>query len=101
MEFDCRSLNQIDKLKFRVNKRSVRERFNLLAEKYKRKIRNEEKSSGISPEITELNMLLEEILAPGEEMVTQIHGQDKVSEEKGKAQAQEMRKKALEKLGET
>ena len=95
------SLNQIDKPKFRVNKRSVKERFNLLAEKYKTKIRNEEKASGISPEITELDMLLEEILALEEEMVTQIHAQDKVSEEKGKAQAQEMRKKALEKLGET
>ena len=46
-------------------------------------------------------MLLEEILALEEEMVTQIHAQDKVSEEKGKAQAQEMRKKALERLGET
>ena len=95
------SLNQIDKPKFKVNKRSVRERFNLLAEKYKTKIRNEEKASGISPEITELDMLLEEILALVEEMVTKIHAQDKVSEEKGKAQAQEMRKKALERLGET
>ena len=61
------SLNQIDKPKFKVNKRSVRERFNLLAEKYKTKIRNEEKASGISPEITELDMLLEEILALEEE----------------------------------
>ena len=92
------SLNQIDKP---TNKRSVRERFNLLAEKYKTKIRNEEKASVISPEITELYMLLEEILALEEEMVTQIHTQDKVSEEKGKAQAQEMRKKALKRLGET
>ena len=75
------SLNQIDKPKFKVNKRSV--------------------ASGISPEITELDMLLEEILALVEEMVTKIHAQDKVSEEKGKAQAQEMRKKALERLGET
>ena len=34
-------------------------------------------------------------------MMTQIHAQDKVSEDKGKAQSQEMRKKALERLGET
>lgn len=33
------SLNQIDKPKFKVNKRSVRERFNLLGEKYKTEIR--------------------------------------------------------------
>ena len=70
------SLNQIDKPKFTVNQHSVRERFNLLREKYKTKIRNEENVSGFSPDITELDMLLEEILALEEEIMTQIHAQD-------------------------
>ena len=98
------SLNKLDKPKSKV-KRSVRERFNLLAEKYKLKIRNEERASGISPEITELSVLLEEILALGlqEEAAAAIQriDQENNSEEKGKALAQVMRSKALKKLGET
>ena len=48
--------------KFRVNKRSVRERFKLIKEKFKRKIREEENSSGIDVEPTsELEQALEEI----------------------------------------
>lgn len=34
-------------LKFRVNKRSVRERFKLIKGKFKRKIQEEEKASGL------------------------------------------------------
>ena len=57
------SLNQIGKPKVRVTQRSVRERFNLLGDKYKTKIRGEENASGFSPDITELDMLLVEISA--------------------------------------
>ena len=55
-------LNTCETAKFRVNKRSVRERFKLIKEKFKRKIREEEKSSGIDVEPTsELEQALEEI----------------------------------------
>ena len=55
-------LNTCETAKFRVNKRSVRERFKLIKEKFKRKIREEENSSGIDVEPTsELEESLEEI----------------------------------------
>ena len=75
----AKSLSKLDKPKFKVNKRSVRERFNLLAEKYKLKIRNEERASGISQEIKGLDVLLEEILALEEEAAasTQSNDQEK------------------------
>ena len=56
-------LNNCQTLKFRVNKRSVRERFKLMKEKFKRKIQEEEKASGIDVEpASELEQALEDII---------------------------------------
>ena len=47
-----------------MNKRSVRERFKLIKEKFKRKIQEEEKASGIDVEpASELEQALEDICA--------------------------------------
>ena len=55
-------LNICETAKFRVNKRSVRERFKLIKEKFKRKIPQEETLSGIKVEPTlEIKQALEEI----------------------------------------
>ena len=55
-------LNTCETTKFGVNKHSVREQFKLIKEKFKRKIREEENSSGIDVEPTsELEESLEEI----------------------------------------
>ena len=57
-------LNNCQTSKFRVNKRSVRERFKLIKEKFKRKIQEEEKASGIDVEpASELEQALEDICA--------------------------------------
>ena len=51
-------LNNCQTSKFRVTKRSVRERFKLIKEKFKRKIQEEEKASGIDVEpVQNLNKL--------------------------------------------
>ena len=75
----CILLNTCETAKFRVNKRSVRERFKLIKEKFRRKIREEEKSSGIDVEPTsELEQALEEICSleesfPVEEKESKFH----------------------------
>ena len=52
---------------FRVTKRSVRDRYKLLIDKYKRKMRNEEKASGIEVEpLSELDQLLENLISEEE-----------------------------------
>lgn len=56
------NLNGLVELKFKVTKRSVRDRLTLLQEKYKAKMRQEERASGIDCEETELDIALEEIL---------------------------------------
>ena len=47
---------------FGINQRSVRDRFQYLYQKRKSKNREEERASGISPEITDIDNLLDEII---------------------------------------
>ena len=49
------SLNSLKELQFQVNARSVRDRYKLLADKFKHKERDELNASGISPEVTDLD----------------------------------------------
>ena len=91
------NLNGLDQPKFKVNRRSVRDRLTLLITKYKAKIRQEENASGIACEETELDQALEEII-----------DKEKLAEEKGseakkkeKAAAEEHRQSAMERLGQT
>ena len=66
-------LNNCQTLKFRVNKRSVRERFKLIKEKFKRKILHKEKASGIDVEPTsELEQALEDICALEESLPVEV-----------------------------
>ncbi|CAB4012763.1 Hypothetical predicted protein, partial [Paramuricea clavata] len=53
-------MNSLVSPKFIVTQRSVREHLAVLQKKYQKKMRQEEKASGISPEKTELDILLEE-----------------------------------------
>ena len=55
------NLNSLRSPKFRVSKRSVRDSLTLLQTKYKEKIGEEERASGIDCEETQLDAALEEI----------------------------------------
>ena len=55
-------LNTIDSPKFGTNQRSVRERFQWLYDRRKSKNREEERASGISPELTEVDKILDELI---------------------------------------
>ena len=58
----AQELNAIEKPKFRVTARAVRDRYSLLITKHAQKLREEEKASGIEVETSELDNLLEEII---------------------------------------
>ena len=60
------ALNQIDKPKFKVDLRTVSDKLQKLEKTHKSKARNEENPSGISPEQTELDKLLDDIVARSE-----------------------------------
>ena len=56
------NLNSLEIPGFKVTKRSVRERYTLLIEKLKKKLKEEEKASGIETDINDVEKALEEIL---------------------------------------
>ena len=59
-------LNRLIEHKFNVTHHALRDRFKLLSEKFKKKMAAEEGASGIIREVSELDVLLEEILAKEE-----------------------------------
>ena len=54
-------LEKMEYAKFKVEQRSVRDRLKKLIKQFRKKENNERQASGISPELTELDTLLEEI----------------------------------------
>ena len=99
------TLNTCPKPVFAVDKRSVRDHVGILINRIKKKLRAEERSSGIAPpEPTELENLVEEILALEETADAEMTEDDesvKGKAEKERAKATDMRLKALEKVSET
>ena len=64
-QFVADSLNQLEHPKFYVSQRSVSDRLKIIIDKHKKKTRDEEKASGISPEETELDIAIQEIYSNG------------------------------------
>ena len=94
-------LNSLSHPKFIVNKRSLRDRLNLLMAKFKAKNREEERASGISPELQEADTLLEELTEKEEAKNKPSVGDKKQNAQQEKAKAEEMRLKAMETMGQT
>eukprot|EP00795_Rhopilema_esculentum_P017010 gene17010-8515_t len=97
-------LNKIESPNFECTARSVRENFQTLIEKRKVVNREEERASGISPEITEVDILLDELLevfssAAFDQQAAEKEKVDKRVEDVEKAK--ELRQQSLETLGET
>ena len=85
---------------FTVNIRAVRERFKLLEGKYKKKNNEELKATGISPDISELDTLLEEIIARIKEVTFEDDG-NKKKEQDEKKLGEDIRMQAMETFAET
>ena len=92
------NLNSLQHPQFRVTKRSVRERYTLLSDKFRAKMRDEEKASGIDTDLSDVEKALEGIVEK-EAVVEETAQNDKKKVDSGKAA--EMRYRALENLGGT
>jgi hypothetical protein len=100
------SLNLVSAPQFSVTVRSVRDRVNLvLIKKHKKNVAEANKASGITPdEPSEFELGMDEIYERAEaaERDQQVISEErKANLEKEKKQAEDMRAKALEKVGET
>ena len=93
-------LNQIDSPQFRIkDKRGVRDRWVLLRRKFRSKIREEEAASGVVVEdLTEKEVLIEELI---EREDTIKPDDNRLSVQQDKDKAEDVRKKAMESMGET
>ena len=97
MEENCRCSKQCASLQFNVDHGAIRDHINVLVNKYKKKIRAEERASGISPDKpSELDELIQQIIALEESAPADTCSKDKV--DKAKA---DVRMKAMERLSQT
>ena len=85
---------------FTVSKRAVRDRYGIISSKYRKKLSTEERASGIEVQQTELEVLLEELIEQ-EDLSEEEGNEAKRKTEQDKSKAQEIRKTAMENLGET
>ena len=89
---------------FSTTQKSVRDRYRLLLEKYKKKMRQQEASSGSNDEPTELDNLLENIKEEVDVSVsihTKISNEKEQGKQKDSDDAQEIRQNAMETLSES
>lgn len=90
-------LNNVEQPKFVLkDKRAVRDRWNLLQSKFRKRMAEEEKASGIDVEMSERDVLIEE-LCNKEESLSFNANKKKADKEA----AEDIRKKAMERMKET
>ena len=87
-------------LGMKANQRSVREKFDKLVTEFKRKQAAEERASGVDVEYTERDRAMEDILERMNEHEVALESK-KHKDIQEKATAEDMRKKATERVGET
>ena len=103
-EVIAKQLEQTEFPSFRVAQLAVRDRFRELLLQFRKKDRREKNASGISPEQTELDAILEEINAreeASETLAAEVGAEVKIKVEANKEAAEEIRKSAMENLPET
>ena len=96
--------NMIELPKFATNQRSAKELFQYLFEKRKAKNREEERASGISTDVTEIDVLLDELIELFE--TANLEHKTAAKEKSDKAnldveKGREMRRMSLESMGES
>ena len=97
------TLTKIRQPIFRVNQKSVRDHFNKLVAAHKRKTREEHNASGISPEVREIDRLLDEIVELEAEQEAEKENKENDNNRKMEMErvaADDMRK-AMERQAET
>ena len=97
------NLCNVEVVHFKVDNRAVRDRYNLLSCYLRCKLKKEVKESGITVEMSEVERALEALIEKEDasEELRQQGKANKVTSELDIAKAEEVKKKAMESLGET
>ena len=88
-------LGRLSDPKFRVTQRAVRDRYLLLERRYRKKVSEDEKASGTSPEPSEVDTMMEDIVSLFEE-ADKLNDSKKRKIQEEALQAEEMRNTSLE-----
>ena len=92
------NVNGLKLPQFKVSKRAFRERYTLLSDKFKAKMKDEEKASGIECDLSEVEKALEEM---AEKEVAAVNTVENDKKKVDNAKAEEIRNRVLESLGKT
>ena len=92
------NLNSLEIPRFRVSKRSVRERYTLLIEKLQEKLKEEEKASGIETSMSDVEKPLEEIMEKESDAENTVESNKKKADH---AKPVEMQKTEMESIRST
>lgn len=98
------NLMSIQVPKFKVDARAIRDRYGLLSQKLRRKLKEEQGASGIETDMSETETALEEIIEKEDEaerFQESDNGQTRKKQEADKLTAESMRKKAMERWAKT
>ena len=104
------NLKKIQQGYFKVDKRAVRDRYNLLTKEqkkwknWKNKLKREEKEIGIETDMKEFEMALEELIDKEDAAETEqrvVDDQKKTKDSEDRKNAESVRKKAMERLWQT
>lgn len=98
----AQNLNKIQEVYFKVDKRAVRDRYNLSKE-LRTKLKTEERESGIKTDMTEVEVALEELIEKEDAAETEqrVVDSQKMNSSQDRENAENIRKKAMERLGQT
>ena len=89
---------------FDATAKSLRDHFNLLINKHKRKVNEEERASGIEVHEKEIDILMDNIISEMKDCAQKLKEEAEESnslEDLEKKKAEDMRKKAMETFGDT
>ncbi|KAK2552518.1 hypothetical protein P5673_026359 [Acropora cervicornis] len=94
------NLNKQQDVFFKVDKRAVRDRYSNLSRELRKKIKNEEKASGIETEMTNLENALEDLIEREDAAESENRAVDD-QKKQDRENAADMRNRAMESLGQT
>ena len=94
------NLNKQQDVFFKVDKRALRNRYNNLSRELRKKIKNEEKASGIETEMTNLENALEDLIEREDAAESENRAVDD-QKKQDRENAADMRNRAMASLGQT
>jgi len=100
----AQNLIKIQEVYFNVDKRAVRDRYNLLSKELRTELKKEERETGIETDMTEVEVALEELIEKEDAAETEqrvVDNQKKIKNSQDREDAENISKKAMERLGQT